>query len=66
MDGEEALKKLIKDVFRPTILVKTTPDVEKIMAKNGMKFIDLLRPCEVIKKDSLRKRKTKPFLNLLS
>eukprot|EP01080_Neovahlkampfia_damariscottae_P003978 gene3978-7234_t len=51
MNGEEDLKKLLKSAFRPTILVKTTPDVEKIMAKNGMKFIDLLRPCEVIKKD---------------
>jgi hypothetical protein len=52
MSSEDELKKLLKNAFRPTILVKTTPDVEKIMEKNGLRFIDLLRPNETVKKDS--------------
>jgi hypothetical protein len=52
MNPEDELKRLLRNAFRPTILVKTTPDVEKIMEKNGLRFIDLLRPNETVKKDS--------------
>ena len=34
----------LESMFSPTVLVRTTPTVEATCMKNGLKFIDILRP----------------------
>lgn len=43
----------MEELFCPTILVRTTEDVEQMCLKNNLNFIDLLRPYERVKKDSM-------------
>ena len=38
------LQRWMEGLFSPTVLVRTSPSVESICMKNGLHFIDLLRP----------------------
>lgn len=45
-------KAFFEEKISPIVIVRTTPDVEKIVGKNGLRFIDLIKPFEKLSKTS--------------
>lgn len=55
-------KTWLEEKVSPIVIVRTSPDVEKIAGKNGLRFIDMIKPFEKLQKTSKLKKFKSKFL----
>lgn len=63
--NEHDIKNFLEDIFCPVVLVRCSEDVDKILFKNNLRLIDLLRPFERMKKEGIHLITQCSFLFLL-